>query len=526
MNVLQRKMFAEGDLVNLDIPTDQDIVSKFTTASQLNPVTTTTRIIEQGGTFFAVKQNKNGDVVGSEPIDLGLSPTGDPKEAYQRQKGNVLGNIVGGAGLGLSLLPTLQTKTAGRFLSGIGNLLGKAKGYSPVVATKLPGAVVKGQKGFQSRPKFDPRSYKYEMQTGPASVLGGSALVAGSYGLETDPGEVDDEKAEIAQKLTELENTKTQEEIDNKTKEDDTTFEIVTSEDGTPDDATEIDDGTEQENLIETREVKRQGMLDNPSFKSLLRNIGVSMVETGDVGYGISQGSAQTVKDEMATEALAAETSKEMQLEMLKASLEGVNISDLTSINKMEGEWGELTQQSQDKIGTAGQIKEVLNTLTSQGNKIFGVGNIVTSNFDKIMDFVRGDSILNASKESISEGLKSENPREYVKTILTVVQNKNIKELLGESGRTISNLDRQVVERIVGQLSDTNILSQDPKAIATKLELLYDSLIKEAKQADDMASIIARNLRIAGRDVSKLIPPIPTKTTPVEDQARVRIKIQ
>ena len=41
------------------------------------------------------------------------------------------------------------------------------------------------------------------MQTGPASVLGGSALVAGSYGLETDPGEVDDEKTEIAQKLTE-----------------------------------------------------------------------------------------------------------------------------------------------------------------------------------------------------------------------------------------------------------------------------------------------------------------------------------
>jgi len=144
----------------------------------------------------------------------------------------------------------------------------------------------------------------------------------------------------------------------------------------------------------------------------------------------------------------------------------------------------------------------------------------------KIMDFVSGDSILNASKKSISEGLKSENPREYVKTILTVVQNKNIKELLGESGRTISNLDRQVVERIVGQLSDTNILSQDPKAIATKLELLYDSLTKEAKQADDMASIIARNLRIAGRDVSKLIPPTPTKTTAVEDQARVRIKIQ
>ena len=58
MNVLQRKMFAEGDLVNLDIPTDEDIVSKFTTASQLNPVTTTTRIIEQGGTFLLSNKTK------------------------------------------------------------------------------------------------------------------------------------------------------------------------------------------------------------------------------------------------------------------------------------------------------------------------------------------------------------------------------------------------------------------------------------------------------------------------------------
>ena len=278
MNVLQRKMFAEGDLVNLDIPTDQDIVSKFTTASQLNPVTTTTRIIEQGGTFFAVKQNKNGDVVGSEPIDLGLSPTGDPREALQRQQRNKNLGAITGIGTALSLLPTAQTKIGGKIIGGLGNILQKTLGYSPIRATKLtgPGRTATGQ--FRSQSRFDPRSYKYELQTGPASVIGGTSLIAGSYGLQTDYDDVAEEKLEIAEELTALENAKTQKEIDNKTKEDDTTAEIVTSKNGTPDDATEIDDGTEQENLIETREVKRQGMLDNPSFKSLLRNIGISMV--------------------------------------------------------------------------------------------------------------------------------------------------------------------------------------------------------------------------------------------------------
>ena len=80
-----------------------------------------------------------------------------------------------------------------------------------------------------------------------------------------------------------------------------------------------------------------------------------------------------------------------------------------------------------------------------------------------------------------------------------------------------------MVEKIVGQLQDTNILSQDPKAIALKLQMLYDSLIKEAGQADVKANTTAGNLRRAGRGVRTLIPQT-IKTNKIEE--RVRIKIQ
>ena len=53
--------------------------------------------------------------------------------------------------------------------------------------------------------------------------------------------------------------------------------------------------------------------------------------------------------------------------------------------------------------------------------------------------------------------------------------------------------------------------------------MLYDSLIKEAGQADVKANTTAGNLRRAGRDVRTLIPQT-IKTNKIEE--RVRIKIQ
>ena len=35
---------------------------------------------------------------------------------------------------------------------------------------------------------------------------------------------------------------------------------------------------------------------------------------------------------------------------------------------------------------------------------------------------------------------------------LTILTNRNIKEILGESGRTISNIDRDIAKKVVGSL--------------------------------------------------------------------------
>ena len=100
------------------------------------------------------------------------------------------------------------------------------------------------------------------------------------------------------------------------------------------------------------------------------------------------------------------------------------------------------------------------------------------------------------------------------------MKNREIRELLGESGRTISNLDRQIVDGIIGQLQDTKFLSQNPASIATKLELLQEDQLKKARQNREKANAKANNLKIAGRDVRNLR--IATASAP---ESRVRIKI-
>ena len=62
-------------------------------------------------------------------------------------------------------------------------------------------------------------------------------------------------------------------------------------------------------------------------------------------------------------------------------------------------------------------------------------------------------------------------------------------------------------------------MSQSPKAVATKLQLLYDNLIREAQQDEDKARINANNLTLLGRDPATLI----TSSEP-QEQRRERIR--
>jgi len=517
MNVLQRKMFAAGD----------EVLGTRSSGSYLLPKSITTTLSKEGEDFFAIETDAQGNVISKDFIDVNLSPTKDPREAYQRQKTNEALGTVSKIGAGISTIPLIkQTKLGGMAISGLGNLLTKAFGYapklSPITATKRPGVAVKGQKGFQPLNPLNPMSYKYGVNPVPASVVAGGSLYAGASALQTSEEDVQREIEELqAQSKTDDQEKKdkvapdpymggiSDEEID---------AVIGADTDAVTEAMAKADYDAEYAQTVRDSITDFQDRyMDNKNMDRFLRNIGKSLVEKGRF-TGIATG-AVAAADERAAEKILEEE-RQAEIDLLAAKEGGVDITDLGKIDTLEQEYLEFNQTAENNQKNADDVGKVISVLKTQGKNIFGVGNIISSNIKKIMGFVAGDPNLASDAANIQQKLQTENPREYVKTVLDIMKNREIRELLGESGRTISNLDRQIVDSIIGQLQDTKFLSQDPKTIASKLEMLQEDQLKKARQNRELANAKARNLRIAGRDVAQLR--IATAEAP---ESRIRIKI-
>ena len=431
-------MFAEGDIV----------VSRSLTPSQINPIEITTKIVEQDGNFFAIKQRSSGEIIDQEYVDVTLSPTGDPVEAYERQQGNRLASTIGNIGLGISAIPLGQTKVGGRVISGIGNLVGRLRGFTPVKATKKPGVAVAGQKGFQSLPKFDPRSYKYDVQTGPASLLGGTAVASTAFGAGTSPEDVAEEiaalEAEQAQKQIQ-----TQKNIDDETAVTDASYEVVTK--GQQDDEEKVRDDQASEVVVdETPEQKQASIFQTKNFSDLIRNIGIKMVETGQIGAGIAEGSALTALEEKAAEQATGEIS-EFQEFLAK--------EEIKNINKFQDNQAEYAGNLSKSIFEVETSDGVLKAIT-EAKKLVETGD-ATGLTPLIGEY------FNETRRFFGQDVKL-STREAAKNYINDIINGNIKELTGESGRTISNLDRQIAGSLVGKIewnsSKENVLDKLDKA--------------------------------------------------------------
>ena len=428
-------MFAEGDIV----------VSRSLTPSQINPVEITTKIVEQDGNFFAIKQRSSGEIIDSEFVDVSLSPTGDPVEAYERQQGNRLASTIGTIGLGISAIPLPQTKIGGRVVSGIGNLVGRLRGFTPVKATKKPGVAVAGQKGFQALPRFDPRSYKYDVQTGPASVLGGTAIASTAFGAGTS---AEDVAEEIAALQTEQQ-TETQKSKDEETAVTDASYEVVTT--GQQDDQEKgKDDEAAQVVVDETPEQKQATIFQSKNFSDLIRNIGIKMVETGQIGAGIAEGSALTALEQKEAEQATGEIS-EFQEFLAKEEIKNINKFQDNQA-KYAGDLSKSIFEVETSDGVLKAITEA-KKLVETGDAT-GLTPLIGEYFNETLRFFGQDVKLST--------------REAAKNYINDIINGNIKELTGESGRTISNLDRQIAGSLVGKIewnsSKENVLDKLDKA--------------------------------------------------------------
>ena len=506
--------------------------------------------------FFVVRRDVSGNEISKKPIDLTLSPTGDPAEAARVEGRQQLGEAVTKFGTGIAGLGALAGsipfigkraefigKSIGAGVSGLGRFLSPLAAQTGVVISK--GSVGKAFKTPLGKPKKDaPKTYDVNSPQGQAiinnknfdpktqfipenkfaEILGrtptatklpffkgiGSSIrgkipigiqpaQATTYGLtaaftapsyigsaiadiETkefledvtpdnqvlalekilnDPNASQKQKDLAREKIKELKaqglnvgdlDTKlggpfdafdsveeAREEAKRVLGDSATSFEYR----GVSYNIREKDDKTKTE--IKIPKPSKSAFLSSPQFLNFLKLFAEEAGKTGSVGQaGVNA---------------AIRAAKGIQTEPMDYKL-------AESVSEMEESLNANIKDFKASERNLARLNYTINLLQSPvGKEAFGAQGAIAK-------FIEQAKAVGGAGATKFEDLPA---RTRVDLIVTALRNEEVKKLLGESGRTISNLDREIVAQIFGDL--TAITSQG--ALVAQLQNIRERLTED-----------------------------------------------
>lgn len=465
MNIFGRKMFQEGGeaMPSFSIVDPGKSGSYFGGAQYLGVVPKTTRsetfdiIQDETGQFYA----KDGENL--IPIDMAYGRT--PREALQNEemeKG--IQSLVNRGITAASLIALKKPITSGA--KGIGGMLykPKPKGVDFVIT---PGGIE------VATSKLTPLSKT--LLTGAG--LGGAYLsgdVLADAAVTTPDEEVEmqttDDIAESLNELSSQPSIKTSTEVAEETSTE-PSVEVKNSEVTTEEDEDEVEkiiqgEATPPKNY-------QASFLGNKNFVRLLKNLSAGLATSDTLYQGLALGAAGAAEERATEEALLSEREFEMEKAGVKAK------SDLekeilkkqleigTDFREKQAEYETDLSNATFEYETSDAVIQAIN----DAKKIVETGS-VTGLSPLIGEYFR------KAKAFFNVGGKQLTNREIAKNLINDIINGNIKELTGESGRTISNLDRKVAENLIGAIN----WNADKATVLQKLDL---ALLRARKKKDN-----------------------------------------
>ena len=194
-------------------------------------------------------------------------------------------------------------------------------------------------------------------------------------------------------------------------------------------------------------EKERIGQERRDNAFTLMQEIGSAMVETGQIDRGLALGAtraSERISEEQLAEKLAEDELKKKMAEEDKLSA--------TEKNKIVTTYADAQLHLTNMDYISKQLDEMV-SLVESGSVTGGRGVLgrVLGGFEGFLGF--GDEVIQDAEKA--------------KQIGTFIRTQLVRELLNESGRTISNLDRQLIDEIVGDVAD---FSKGRGAILESLE--------------------------------------------------------
>ena len=215
----------------------------------------------------------------------------------------------------------------------------------------------------------------------------------------------------------------------------------------------------------------------------MIRNIGKALTQYGNFAEGIGIGTAAAAEEKVLQEQLDAKRDAELALVEAKEGgpRDNALIKTIRDAKVNIGKNYRDFQEANSTINLTNQVLDFINDgdITSLASRL-GVAK------DKLL------TLAGLGPEDI----KDQSPRGRAQNALTILKQKNIKAILNESSRTISNIDRDIADRIAGSLEDFDLTT--PGALKQKLEETIRSSTESRRNSKISASAEADLLRETG----------------------------
>jgi len=195
--------------------------------------------------------------------------------------------------------------------------------------------------------------------------------------------------------------------------------------------------------------VNQGSFFSSPDWNEFLRNLGIGLSESSDMASGLVRGTALGSQAKALREAEELEAKQAEKLARIEAGAEDeIDLKDRKTIFDVEQKMNSSLREYNNAIAA----QELVDSVIGFAN---GTQNIAT--FAAKIGATVAD-ITGAITGNIKDVTQLTDTKR-AQIALDILTNRNIKEILGESGRTISNIDRDIASRIVGNLTMRKIQS-------------------------------------------------------------------
>ena len=226
-----------------------------------------------------------------------------------------------------------------------------------------------------------------------------------------------------------------------------------------------------------TRKLEQPGFFGSDRFLDFIRNVGGELTRTGQLGTGLSLGASKAAEERAARELMAEQEERDfaskLRLAQAEAALEaaGEGAYDKDKIKTYVEFEDTLTQALRDfdeDERIISDINQIINEDINDPNA-FGVRGFIT----KVSEDLRAAAGMGEKEWNNLSAAKR------TQLILDVTAQRSVRDILGESGKTISNLDRDIVAKIFGSVNVFTTPAELKKKLENSRKNIIESMRKE-----------------------------------------------